>query len=261
MRRFAEHRKGTGMTNQYGGYPGPGTFSRPGGYQQSGGHPQQGVPSYGEHDPTRQFPQGGGRFGQPPAVQPPAGPPQPPKNNAGPILGIIAAVVAILATLGITAFVTPGFLVSHHDDEAGSPSGGSTTVPTEPQGSVPGQTLPTLPPGSVPPLPTELPSSGGPVVTATTGRAAITAFLAKVNAGDKAGALSRACLTSRGLLDSTVGDAIENHAKVQATGVDENDVLVIGELTGTVAGRQATGTVSATNFDHTGFCVSTFIAF
>jgi hypothetical protein len=244
------------------GYPGPGTFSQPGGPQDS--DRRDGFPSYSGSEPTLQLPRTA--FGTPPAAPTPT---PPKKDNTLQILGIIAGVVTVLAIIGITAFVTPGFLVSH-SEKAGStppvqtpptaaPTDLPTQLPTEPMPS-PQQTE-SGPDQSLPPLPSLPGSTGGPVTTATTGKAAITAFLARVNAGDKPGALARACPASRGLLDATVDDAIANKAKLQATGLDDNDLLVIGQLAGTVAGRQASGTVSATNFDHKGFCVSTFIAF
>ncbi|HEY3001002.1 MAG TPA: hypothetical protein VGJ44_01520 [Kribbellaceae bacterium] len=244
---------------QYGpGYPGPGTFSQPDGPPDSG--QPGGFPSYAGNEPTLQLPRTA--FGTPPTAPTPT-PPR--KDNTLQLLGIIAGVVTVLAIIGITAFVTPGFLVSH--DDAGSTPSVQTAPPTEEPTDLPTQ-LPTDLPTQLPTdLPTELPSglptgpaTGGPVVTAPTGKAAITAFLASVNAGNVKAALSRSCVSSRDLLQSTVTDAVQHHAKLQASGLDDNSLLVMGQLSGTVDGHPATGAVTATNFDQRGFCVSTFLA-
>ncbi len=228
---------------------GPQDSGRPGGF-----------PSYGGSEPTLQLPRTA--FGAPPAAP---GPTPPKKDNTLQLLGIIAGVVTVLAIIGITAFVTPGFLVSH-DDDAGSTPSVQTAPPTEEPTDLPTD-LPTRLPTELPSLPTELPSAlptgpatGGPVVTAPTGKAAITAFLASVNAGNVKAALSRSCVSSRDLLQSTVTEAVQHHAKLRATGLDDNSLLVMGQLSGTVDGHPVTGAVTATNFDQRGFCVSTFLA-
>jgi len=59
----------------------------------------------------------------PPGGYPPPGYGTPRKSNTGLIVGIIAAVVVVLGTLGITGFVAPGFFLS--DDEGSG--GGDTT--------------------------------------------------------------------------------------------------------------------------------------
>jgi hypothetical protein len=86
-----------------------------GGYQQ----PQQQQPQYGGgYDPNAQY---GGGYQQYGGL---GGGPQPPKSNKGPIIAIVSIVVLILAGVGITGFVAPGFFLS--DDKGGNTAGTST---------------------------------------------------------------------------------------------------------------------------------------
>jgi hypothetical protein len=79
---------------------------------------QQG--QYGAYDPNAQY---GGGYPQYGGV---GGPP--PKKNKGPIIAIVSIVVLLLAGLGITGFVAPGFFLSDKDDSAGGGGGGSSTA-------------------------------------------------------------------------------------------------------------------------------------
>jgi hypothetical protein len=82
---------------------------------QYGGYPQpQQQPQYGGYDPNAQY---GGGYQQYGGL---GGGPQPPKSNKGPIIAIVSIVVLILAGVGITGFVAPGFFLS--DDKASSES-------------------------------------------------------------------------------------------------------------------------------------------
>lgn len=86
-----------------------------GGYQQ----PQQQQPQYGGgYDPNAQY---GGGYQQYGGL---GGGPQPPKNNKGPIIAIVSIVVLILAGVGITGFVAPGFFLS---DDKGSNTADTST--------------------------------------------------------------------------------------------------------------------------------------
>ncbi|MTD58055.1 hypothetical protein [Amycolatopsis pithecellobii] len=108
---------------QPGGYGPP-----PGGYPQSGGVPEQGYPPpgygqqpYGQQGYTQPYPaydqSGGGQYppGQyPPGQYPPGmyGAPPPGGSRKGLWIGLIVAIVVILAALGITGFWKPGFFLS-----------------------------------------------------------------------------------------------------------------------------------------------------
>jgi hypothetical protein len=85
-----------------------------GGYQQ----PQQQQPQYGGYDPNAQY---GGGYQQYGGL---GGGPQPPKSNKGPIIAIVSIVVLILAGVGITGFVAPGFFLS---DDKGSNTADTST--------------------------------------------------------------------------------------------------------------------------------------
>lgn len=128
--------------------------------------------SYPPQDPYGQQPPSGGWPAQQPGYQqpgyPPAGPPtqqfpgaypdpgypgggypgdEPPKKKTGMIIGIVLAVVVVLAAVGVTGFWKPGFFLASDDDK--KPEGG---------GNPPGSSAPQVPGGSNPPLPS---SPGG----------------------------------------------------------------------------------------------------
>lgn len=101
----------------YGQQPDPYGQQQP---QYGGGYQQQ--PQYGgAYDPNT--PQYGGAYGQQYGGF--SGGPQPPKNNKGPVIAIVAIVVLILAGVGITGFVAPGFFLS--DDKGDNSASGSGT--------------------------------------------------------------------------------------------------------------------------------------
>ncbi|HEX6356814.1 hypothetical protein [Actinophytocola sp.] len=102
----------------YGQQPDPYGQQQP----QYGGYPQQQPqqPQYGGYDPNAQY---GGGYGQQYGGL--GGGPQPPKKtNKGPIIAVVSIVVLILAGVGITGFVAPGFFLS---DKGSDAAGGSTT--------------------------------------------------------------------------------------------------------------------------------------
>jgi hypothetical protein len=117
---------------------------------QYGGYPQQQQPQYGGYDPNTQqqyagydptqqqaaydpnAAQYGGGYGQQYGGF--GGGPQPPKSNKGPIIAVVSIVVLILAGVGITGFVAPGFFLS--DDKGGNNTangGSSNTKPSTPE--------------------------------------------------------------------------------------------------------------------------------
>lgn len=83
---------------------------------------------YGQQQPQygggyQQQPQYGGAYGQQYGGF--GGGPQPPKNNKAPIIAVVSIVVLILAGVGVTGFIAPGFFVS--DDKGGNTASGSGT--------------------------------------------------------------------------------------------------------------------------------------
>jgi hypothetical protein len=93
-----------------------------GGYPQQ---PQQPTGQYGAYDPNAQY---GGGYQQYGGV----GGPPPPKSNKGPIIAIVSIVVLLLAGLGITGFVAPGFFLSDKTNSAGNNNGGDNSSTTDP---------------------------------------------------------------------------------------------------------------------------------
>lgn len=110
-----------------------------GGYQQGGQGGQYG----GGYDPNANYGglgggQYGGQYGQYPSGQYPGGQYPggqygggpgggPPKRNLAPVISITVIVVVLLAGIGITGFVTPGFFLSDDKKSAGDGGGGSPT--------------------------------------------------------------------------------------------------------------------------------------
>jgi hypothetical protein len=98
-------------------------------YPPQGSYGQQPDP-YGQQQPQYgggfQQPQYGGGYGQQYGGL--GGGPQPPKNNKGPIIAVVSIVVLILAGVGVTGFVAPGFFLS--DDKADTNASDSTQTST-----------------------------------------------------------------------------------------------------------------------------------
>jgi hypothetical protein len=109
----------------YGQQPDPYGQQQP---QYSGGYPQQ-QPQYGGYDPNAQ--QYGGGYGQQYGGL--GGGPQPPKNNKGPIIAVVSIVVLILAGIGVTGFVAPGFFLS--DDKNNTNTADQTTTDNKESGA------------------------------------------------------------------------------------------------------------------------------
>jgi hypothetical protein len=105
----------------YGQQPDPYGQQQPDQYgQYGGGYPQQQPPptgQFGAYDPNAQY--GGGGYPQYGGL---GGPP--PKKNKGPIIAVVAIVVILLAGLGITGFVAPGFFLSGDKKDTADPGGG-----------------------------------------------------------------------------------------------------------------------------------------
>ncbi|WP_439384635.1 hypothetical protein [Amycolatopsis lexingtonensis] len=176
------------------------------------------------------------------------GPPAPPKKSkTGMWIAVGATVVVVLAALGVTGFVAPGFFLSKDDTNVAAPPSSSTSAkPTAPKTSTPKKsTTPTSKP----------PASSG----ASDAKAVLQGFIDKLNGGDKAGALALGCSDSKDLLDSWLDTFLKPPLKLQLGEVPDDEYLVEGQVTGTSAGKNVKGTLSATNFDDKGFCVSTML--
>jgi hypothetical protein len=241
------------------------------GYQQPGGYPQQqgwGDPNQqqGWADPNAQQQQAWAdpnaqQYGQQ-AWDPNAGgqmsgwdqqggygqgfggPPAPPKQSkTGMWIAVGAAVVVVLAVLGVTGFVTPGFFLSKDDNNVAAPPATSTSA----KPSTPRKTTPTTKPST--------PSGSG----SADAKGVLQGFIDKLNAGDTPGALALGCSDSKDLLDSWLTTFLKPPLKLQLGEVPDDEYLVEGQVTGTSAGKSVKGTLSATNFDDKGFCVSTML--
>ncbi|RKT55904.1 DUF4333 domain-containing protein [Saccharothrix australiensis] len=116
---------------QWGQQPGQQQYPQqyPGGYDPS---QQQQQNPYGQPDPAQQqWGQQPGQYGQPgygqqpnPYGQPGFGPQQPPAKKSGAVLWVVVAlVVLVVAAVGITGFVTPGFFKKKIFDNGSVQSG------------------------------------------------------------------------------------------------------------------------------------------
>jgi hypothetical protein len=174
------------------------------------------------------------------------GPPAPPKKSkTGMWIAIGATVVVVLAALGVTGFVAPGFFLSKDDNTVAAPPSSSTSA----KPSTPKSTTKKAPTTS------KAPSSGG----GADAKVVLQGFIDKLNAGDNAGALALGCSDSKDLLDSWLKTFLKPPLQLTLGEVPDDEFLVEGQVTGTSAGKNVKGTLSATNFDDKGFCVSTML--
>lgn len=175
------------------------------------------------------------------------GPPAPPKKSkTGMWIAVGAAVLVVLAVVGVTGFVTPGFFLSKDDGTNAAAPGSSTSArPTAPK------TTPRKPAS------TEPSASGGE--GDSDARPVLQQFIDKLNAGDNAGAVALGCADSKELLSSWLDTFLKPPLQLQLGDVPSDKYLVEGQVTGTAAGKPVKGTLSATNFEKKGFCISTML--
>ncbi|MEU4249686.1 hypothetical protein AB0F15_19975 [Amycolatopsis sp. NPDC026612] len=175
------------------------------------------------------------------------GPPAPPKKSrTGMWVAIGSAVVVVLALVGITGFVAPGFFLSKDDNTAAAPASSTSAKPSAPKTTSRKSTT----------RATEPPAAGGGNSDA---KAVLQGFIDKLNAGDNNGAVAMGCADSKDLLSSWLDTFLKPPLQLQLGEVPADKYLVSGEVTGTAAGKPVKGTLSATNFDKKGFCVSTML--
>lgn len=173
------------------------------------------------------------------------GPPAPPKKSkTGMWIAIGATVVVVLAVLGVTGFVAPGFFLSKDDNTVAAPPS-TSAKPTAPKSTT----------KKTPTSTSKAPSSGG----GADAKVVLQGFIDKLNAGDNAGALALGCSDSKDLLDSWLKTFLKPPLQLTLGEVPDDEFLVEGQVTGTSAGKNVKGTLSATNFDDKGFCVSTML--
>ncbi|MFI5584849.1 hypothetical protein ACIA5G_07455 [Amycolatopsis sp. NPDC051758] len=176
------------------------------------------------------------------------GPPAPPKKSkTGMWIAVGATVVVVLAVLGVTGFVAPGFFLSKDDNNVAAPPSSSTSAKPSTPKTTPKKTTPTTKPSS--------PSGSG----GADAKGVLQGFIDKLNAGDTPGALALGCSDSKDLLDSWLKTFLKPPLQLQLGEVPDDEFLVEGQVTGTSAGKNVKGTLSATNFDDKGFCVSTML--
>jgi hypothetical protein len=177
------------------------------------------------------------------------GPPAPPKKNkTGMWIAIGSAVVVVVALVGITGFVAPGFFLSKDDtDTAAAPSSSTSAKPS------------TSKPTSKRPTTSATKPPSGNEGSSSDAKAVLQGFIDKLNAGDNAGAIALGCTDSKELLSSWLETFLKPPLQLQLGDVPADKYLVEGEVTGTSAGKPVKGTLSATNFDKKGFCVSTML--
>jgi hypothetical protein len=175
------------------------------------------------------------------------GPPAPPKQSkTGMWIAIGAVVVLVLAGLGITGFVAPGFFLSK-DNTTAAPASSSSSKPSTPKSTPKKSTTPTTK--------TSTPGGSG----AGQAKAVLQGFIDKLNAGDNQAAIAMGCADSKDLLDSWLKTFLKSPLQLELGDVPDDEFLVEGQVTGTSAGKAVKGTLSATNFDDKGFCVSTML--
>jgi hypothetical protein len=174
------------------------------------------------------------------------GPPAPPKQGKTGLWIAIGAVVVLLAAVGITGFVAPGFFLSKDNNTAAPPASSTSAKPTAPKTTPRKSTTPTTKPSS--------PSGSG-----ADAKVVLQGFIDKLNAGDNTGALALGCSDSKDLLDSWLKTFLKPPLQLTLGDVPDDEFLVEGQVTGTSAGKSVKGTLSATNFDDKGFCVSTML--
>ncbi|SFW56828.1 hypothetical protein [Amycolatopsis australiensis] len=175
------------------------------------------------------------------------GPPAPPKKSkTGMWIAIGATVVVLLAAVGVTGFVAPGFFLSKDDNTVAAPPS-TSAKPSTPKPTPKKSTTPSTKPSA--------PSGSGNADA----KAVLQGFIDKLNAGDNAGALALGCSDSKDLLDSWLKTFLKPPLQLQLGDVPDDQFLVEGQVTGTSAGKSVKGTLSATNFDDKGFCISTML--
>jgi hypothetical protein len=176
--------------------------------------------------------------------QQPGGPP--PKNNA-PAIAVTIVLVAVLAGLGITGFVAPGFFLSDDKGSAdargvggdGGDGGLPDTGTVPPIGTPDGGGGPDVGGGSDTPGGPGAPDDSGGSGDTGDAQAFAEEFIAAVNAADEPTAEAMIC--SDAPSNSLVSLVVSKNPQLEIAGVeDAGNRFVDFELGGTIDGRQVT---------------------
>ncbi|GAB3702316.1 hypothetical protein GCM10027598_00400 [Amycolatopsis oliviviridis] len=233
-----------GQPQQYGQQPQQG-WDQTQQYQQQGWdqtqqYPQQQQPQQGWDPNNPGYPQGYG------------GPPAPPKKSkTGLIIGIVIGVVVLIA-FGVTGFVAPGFLLSKDEgnNTAAPPPASSEQAPTSAPKSSPKSSAPKSSPRS-----TESGGSSGD----PKGVQVIQDFLDKIAASDKPGAIALACENRRANMDAVIDVFLPAGSQAQIKKTTGTSNLVMAEITGTVEGSDAKGTVFSQGQPDGSYCIGSLL--
>lgn len=168
------------------------------------------------------------------------------KPPTGLLIGIAAGVV-VLAVLGFTAFIAPGFLTGDPDPVAAPVT----------SGSAPPRATSTAPSSRLTETPSPAPSSPASAEPAPGGRGGsgpadasvekvIKDFVAELNAGDAGGAKQLMCAGGRGD-DSAVSALAAQKPSLEVGELQAKSSKVLtGQVTGTAGGKPVEATVTAT---------------
>ena len=190
----------------------------------------------------------------------------PPKKDRAPLIAGLIFVVALLAGLGITGFVAPGFFLS--DDKGGS--SGDAGSGDRPGGVGDGPADPTLRPGDAPAGDSDSGSDsdsddpasgpgGGSSGTAEDGKAMAEEFITAVNASNSTEANGMVCADSPS--NSLVDYVIKKQPKLAIDTIEETKYFLDVKLTGTLDGKPLNlGKVSVKLTGSGAPCVFTFNA-
>jgi hypothetical protein len=206
-----------------------------------------------------------------------AGPYGPPPKNRAPVIATVIFLVAVLAGVGITGFVAPGFFLGD-DDKSGSasddsgPGGGPGGLPGGDSGGggadgpgAPGE--PDDSGGDGPGADSDGPADGpadGPGSGSSSGDGAAEAaafadeFVSAINAKDAATANGMYCPgAAKGIVDYAIG----KDPKLAIDATDTTEVFYTAMLTGTLEGRPLRrGKVTVELKGRSAPCVFTFSA-
>ncbi|MFI7678409.1 hypothetical protein [Actinophytocola sp. NPDC049390] len=187
----------------------------------------------------------------------------PPKKDRAPLIASMIFVVAVLAGLGITGFVTPGFFLG--DDDGGGNSsasgdsggGGIEDGPKDPDmPGVPGSDED--PAGGPADGPADGPGTDGGV-SAEDGEAFVEEFITAVNDLDSVGANEMVCADAPS--NSLVDFVIKKDPELAIDSVENTKYFLDVELKGTLGGEPLNlGKVTVKLTDSNAPCVFTFNA-
>ncbi|WP_205669030.1 hypothetical protein [Amycolatopsis suaedae] len=130
----------------------------------------------------------------------------------------------------------------------GLDEGGPASSPRSSPKSSPRSSAPTSAPGGT--------GSGKGIAAA---QPVINDFLAKVNAGDAAGAKAMACAAEKNEIEGRIDEYLPKKPNIQFTPENPGNSYVSGKLSGTIGGETVTnGLLGIENFDDKGWCISIF---